>query len=71
MDRVSTWAPGDMIIDCRWQKPRKIKTITTTASFTRIRTACGKDIVGEAIDFYDLVIPNLEFGVSHESRPTV
>ena len=61
MSRTSAWKEGDKIIDCRWRKPRVIQSIKHLSSFDVIRTKCGKNIVGEEIDFWDLFIPELIF----------
>jgi hypothetical protein len=61
MSRTSTWKEGDTIIDCRWCKPRIIQSIKHLSSFDVIRTKCGKNIIGEDVEYWDLIIPDLIF----------
>jgi len=60
-DKTENWKEGDYIIDCRWQKVRKIKEIKRNSSFIIIKTCCNKTIIAEDIDFLDLVLPEFIF----------
>lgn len=65
MSRADAWVVGDLIIDARWRKPRRIKTISVRPSTTKVTTTQGHTIIGEDLDFWDLVLPDLEW--THES----
>lgn len=60
--RTENWEPGDIIVSSITGKKRVIRTISKRLSFDVIRTTCGKSIIGEDIDFWDLDIPSFDFG---------
>lgn len=59
--RGSTWVPGDKIVNCLTGRKGVVKQVFC-GSFVRVTLTDGRRIVDEALDFWDLEIPELTFG---------
>lgn len=68
-NRTAHWQPGDRITNALTGRTESIRSIRRYGSYDAIRTTDGRNIIGEAVDHWDLELPNLDFATTSKDTP--
>lgn len=69
--RTAHWQPGDRITNALTGRTEAISGIRHRTDFDVIRTTTGRNIIGEAVDHWDLEMPALDFATNPSKEPNL